>query len=66
MSQRVALCGKTKGLGSTVEAKASLNRAHSRMEHTRNRVIYSWSELSLRNRRWRLELVDVEKSLDEL
>ena len=39
MSQRVVLSGKVKPNGGA-EAKASLNRALSRLEQTRNRVIY--------------------------
>ena len=42
MSQRVVVCGKVKALAEA-EAKASLNRALSRMLQTRNPAIYPWA-----------------------
>src|SRR5262250_2751024 len=65
MSLRVTICGKVNPCGVAV-ARASLNRALSRMLETRSGVIYPWAGWSAGKTAWRTEPTRVENLGDDL
>ena len=64
--RRVYVCSKDKWLSHEPEVKTSLNRAHSCIYMTRNRVTYPWTGWSESKISWRTEPTYVEKCGDEL